>query len=191
MKQSFAPNLYVALIHYPVVNKSGDVVTAAVTNLDLHDISRAAKTYGVKRFYVVTPLADQKELVSRIIRHWTQGVGAEYNPKRCAAMKLIRLADSLEGVIDLIRQRGQGEPVTVLTSARNSENGFSISRFRELLETGTPCVLVFGTAWGISESALSTADRLLEPIMGTTDYNHLSVRSAASILLDRLVGATR
>ena len=180
-----------ALIHYPVVNKSGDVVTAAVTNLDLHDISRAAKTYGVKRFYVVTPLADQKELVRRIIRHWTQGAGADYNPKRCAAMKLIRLADSLERVIDRIRQKGQGEPKTVLTSAKNSENRFSITEFREILETGTPCVLVFGTAWGIAENALSTADYLLEPITGTTDYNHLSVRSAASILLDRLVGTTR
>ena len=190
MKQSFAPNLYVALIHYPVVNKSGDVITAAVTNLDLHDISRAAKTYGVKEFFVVTPLADQKELVKRIILHWTQGAGAEYNPKRCVAMQMIRLADTLEDVIDRIRQKGEGEPKTVLTSAKRSRKRFSIEKLRDLLKGGTPYVLVFGTAWGISEDALSKADYLLEPIMGAADYNHLSVRSAASILLDRLVGTT-
>jgi len=31
-------------------------------------------------------------------------------------------------------------------------------------------------------------DMLLEPIEGYTDYNHLSVRSAAAIILDRLLG---
>jgi len=29
---------------------------------------------------------------------------------------------------------------------------------------------------------------MLEPIAGTTGYNHLSVRSAAAIILDRLLG---
>ena len=65
------PSLYVALTHYPVVNKHGNVIASALTNLDLHDISRAAKTYGVKKFFVVTPLEDQKELAKRIIAHWT------------------------------------------------------------------------------------------------------------------------
>ena len=106
-------------------------------------------------------------------------------------MQMIRLADTLDEVVDRIRQKGEGEPKTVLTSARNSTNSFSISRFRDLLGTGAPYVLVFGTAWGISESALSTADYLLEPIKGSTDYNHLSVRSAAAILLDRLMGTAR
>ncbi|MCP4687771.1 MAG: RNA methyltransferase, partial [Desulfobacterales bacterium] len=35
------PNLHLALLHYPVVNKNGEPVASAVTNLDLHDISRA------------------------------------------------------------------------------------------------------------------------------------------------------
>ncbi|MGW8301987.1 MAG: RNA methyltransferase [Desulfobacterales bacterium] len=29
---------------------------------------------------------------------------------------------------------------------------------------------------------------MLEPIAGKTDYNHLSVRSAAAIIFDRLLG---
>ena len=57
------PKLYVALIHYPVVNKNGETIASALTNLDLHDISRAAKTYGLEAFCVVTPLEDQKDLV--------------------------------------------------------------------------------------------------------------------------------
>jgi hypothetical protein len=65
-----------------VVNKNGDIIASAVTNLDLHDISRAAKTYGVRSFYVVTPLADQKTLIDRIVSHWVKGTGSKYNPKR-------------------------------------------------------------------------------------------------------------
>ncbi|MDI6688413.1 MAG: RNA methyltransferase, partial [Desulfobacterales bacterium] len=76
------PNLYVALTHYPVVNKNGGTITSAVTNLDLHDMSRAAKTYGVRSLYIVTPLADQKEFVEKIISHWLSGYGSIYNPKR-------------------------------------------------------------------------------------------------------------
>jgi hypothetical protein len=98
--QTDMPKLYVALIHYPVVDKNGDIIASAVTNLDLHDISRAAKTYGLKSFYVVTPLEDQKELVERIISHWTDGLGATYNPKRRSALELIRVKDSFSEVLE-------------------------------------------------------------------------------------------
>ncbi|MFW6237145.1 MAG: RNA methyltransferase, partial [Desulfosudaceae bacterium] len=95
-KSSSPADLYLALLHYPVVNKSGQVIASAVTNLDLHDIARAARTYGVAGFYVVTPLEDQQRLVERIVNHWTVGDGARYNPKRAEAMALIRLAATLE-----------------------------------------------------------------------------------------------
>ena len=46
--------LALALVHHPVVDRRGDEVTTAVTNLDLHDIARTAATFGVDRFYAVT-----------------------------------------------------------------------------------------------------------------------------------------
>jgi hypothetical protein len=51
-----------------------------------------------------------------------------------------------------------------------------------------PHLLVFGTAWGLAEAFISEADYILEPITGSPDYNHLSVRTAAGIILDRLLG---
>ena len=60
-------NLHVALLHYPVYNRQRQVIVSAVTNLDIHDIARAALTYGVKSFYVVTPLQDQQKLVKRLL----------------------------------------------------------------------------------------------------------------------------
>ena len=182
------PKLYVALIHYPVVDKNGDIIASAVTNLDLHDIARAAKTYGLKSFYVVTPLEDQKELVERIISHWTDGIGATYNPKRRSALELIHVKDSFSEVLDRIADTEKNYPITIATSARKYPTSISYKKFRSMLNNGKPYVLTLGTAWGLAEEFIFKTDYVLEPIAGKTDYNHLSVRSAASIILDRLLG---
>ncbi|MBP1726316.1 MAG: hypothetical protein H6Q51_1614, partial [Deltaproteobacteria bacterium] len=59
-------SVYVALLHYPVYNRNGHVVCSAITNLDIHDIARAARTYGVSGFYVITPLEEQQLLLDRL-----------------------------------------------------------------------------------------------------------------------------
>ena len=182
------PTLYLALTHYPVINKRGDIIASALTNLDIHDISRAAKTYGVKSFYVVTPLSDQKVLAKKIIAHWTGGAGAVYNPDRRSALELIKVKDSIIDVAEDIKDIENSYPKTVTTSARKYPASIDYAEFRDFLENGVPHLLIFGTAWGLAESLISEADFVLEPITGTTDYNHLSVRSAAAIILDRLMG---
>ncbi|MDY6792435.1 MAG: RNA methyltransferase [Thermodesulfobacteriota bacterium] len=186
-KNSNLPNLYVALLHYPVVNKNGDVIASAVTNLDLHDIARAAKTYGIKSFYVVTPLADQKALVEKIVSHWTEGLGARYNPTRREALKLIRTEETLEKVYDDIRNSCSVSPKTVVTSAKNRFKSISYGELRGLLKNGKPYLLLMGTAWGLSDGFIAGVDYVLAPIKGTADYNHLSVRSATAVILDRLL----
>lgn len=180
-------NLYLALLHYPVYNKNGEVIASAVSNLDLHDISRAAKTYGVKTLYVVTPLEDQKKLVHRIVSHWTDGVGAAYNPDRRDALALIRVASSLDGALADVAGQGDGSPFTVVTDANPHRDSIGFGDLGEMLSTGRPCVILFGTAWGLTGEFIEEADFILAPITGPADYNHLSVRSAAAIVLDRLL----
>jgi len=182
------PNLYVALIHYPVVNKNGETIASALTNLDLHDISRAARTYGLKAFWVVTPLEDQRDLIEKIISHWTSGTGAEYNPKRRSALELIRVNDSFSKTLDRIAAAEGSYPLTIATCARKHPNSISYANLRAMLDNGKPHVLVFGTAWGLAQEFIDKADYVLDPIVGKTDYNHLSVRSAAAIIFDRLLG---
>jgi len=177
-----------ALMHFPVINKNGETIASAVTNLDLHDIARAAKTYGVKGFYVVTPLKDQKELSEKIIGHWTDGTGAVYNPNRRDALELIHICDTLEDVMEDIDRREDGFPKTIATCAKNHQGAINYGSLREMLSNGTPHLLTFGTAWGLSEAFINGADFVLESVKGQSDYNHLSVRSAASIILDRLLG---
>ncbi len=181
-------SLYVALIHYPVVNKNGKEIASAITNLDLHDIARAARTFGVKAFYVATPLDDQRALAERIVSYWVDGAGGEYNPNRLDALDLIHVTSSLEEAVADIRDRCGEKPVTVVTCARQGFQTLGYPAMREKLGSGRPYLLVFGTAWGLSEGVLSEADYVLDPIVGNTDYNHLSVRSAAAIILDRLMG---
>lgn len=178
-----------ALAHYPVVNKRGSVIASAVTNLDIHDIARAVRTYGARKFYIITPLEDQTELVKTLISHWTEGAGAAYNPKRCEALETVVIRQSLETVSQDIAERHQGVyPRMVVTSARNNPGVISTHALREMLKSGEPYLLVFGTAWGLSQDCMDAADHILAPIQGNTAYNHLSVRSAASIILDRLLG---
>ncbi len=177
-----------ALIHYPVLNKYGETIASAVTNLDLHDIARAARTYGVKTFYVVTPLQDQQILAQKIIGHWIEGFGGKYNPHRKEAVELIRIMDSIESAMENIRQRsGKKEVRTVVTSAKQIEGSIGYGQLRYLISTGSPYLLMFGTAWGLSGEVISRADYFLKPISGTKEYNHLSVRSASAVILDRLL----
>jgi hypothetical protein len=179
----------VALIHHPVVDKNGETITAAVTSLDLHDISRASKTYGVKAFYVVTPLEDQQVLVQRIIGHWVTGTGAKYNPDRKAALALIRLKPSLADVLAEMKAVTGQRPHVVVTSARMDNSDLSYAAIRELANGQRPILLLFGTAWGLAPEVMERADYRLAPINGKGAYNHLAVRSAASIILDRIMGS--
>lgn len=182
-------NLYVVLIHHPVVNKRGETIASAVTNLDLHDIARAARTYGVTAFYVVTPLTDQARLVETIVAHWTSGGGGRYNPKRREALALIQVEPSLTQVLDHIGQREGQRPALIATSARRGAESIGFDGLRQMIQgSSRPCLLAFGTAWGLSEALMETADYVLAPISGSGRYNHLSVRCAAAVILDRLTG---
>jgi len=181
-------NFYLALIHHPVYDKNGAIIASAVSNLDLHDISRAAKTYGVRAFYIVTPLEDQRKLVERIVSHWTEGVGGDYNPDRRDALELIRVAAALEDVKEEIARNGGGLPATVATDAKPHPRNISYEQMREMIRGEHPHLLLFGTAWGMTPEYIHQSDHVLAPIMGLSGYNHLSVRSAVAIVLDRLFG---
>ena len=180
--------LYVALVHHPVIDKNGATIASAVTNLDLHDIARVCRTYGVKGYYVITPLADQVVLVNRILDHWMTGPGSTYNPKRRQALELIRVEARFTDAVGKIAAVEGRSPLTVATTARRDAGSLSCRQLQAMLAKGTPVLLAFGTAWGLTDDFMATVDHILEPLAGTGTYNHLSVRSAVSIILDRLLG---
>jgi hypothetical protein len=177
----------IVLVHYPVVNKIGEVIGSAVTNLDLHDIARASATYGVDNYYIVTPYEDQHKLVTEILEHWKTGHGATYNPARKEALALVTLATSLEEVIDQITSKRKARPLLLTTSAKKQEKTLSYEVARGKIQQKEAMLLLFGTAHGLTSEVMDMADFSLMPVGGNTGYNHLSVRSAVSIVLDRLL----
>lgn len=180
--------LYVALVHHPVLNRRGETIASAVTNLDLHDLARAARTYEIPACFVVTPLKDQQMLVSRLIGHWCEGVGKELHPDRDEALRRLRVVESLDSAKEEIEARTGRPPLVWATSARDCQGAMTHGQARKaLVESVVPVLLLLGTGWGLAPGVLSEADGVLEAIRGLNGYNHLSVRCAAAILMDRLL----
>jgi tRNA (guanine37-N1)-methyltransferase len=181
--------IYIALLHYPVYDKNRQIVTTAVTNMDIHDIARSGRTYGIKGFYVVIPVKALQRLALKIIDHWEHGYGSQYNATRKEALALARVKNTLDDVlIDLEQEYGE-KPRIVVTSAKPGGERTSFAQLKDMLiNTTHPFLIILGTGWGLTETIISRSDYVLEAVEGWTDYNHLSVRSAAAIILDRLLG---
>jgi len=230
--------LYMGLIHFPVYNKNYERIASAITTLDIHDLARLAKTYGVRRLFIVTPLDDQQNLTRRILRHWIDGYGGQYNRHRKEALELVCVVPDLERAVEEIKETEGEAPLIIATDARPLKNAQFWSRSRkakisttgisgifrglkfetdaEIGQRGAFCkgldasdendrsmsyekargiiqedkavILLFGTAWGLHEEVMNKTDSILDPVSGKTGYNHLSVRTAAAIILDRLAG---
>lgn len=185
--------LHVALVHYPTVDRTGAVVATSITNLDMHDLSRAARTYGVEAVWLVHPHEPMRRFCERVILHWTEGWGAAYNPTRRESLVGTHLVEDLGEVARRIEAATGRLPTFTGTSAKPYPNSIGYAPMREIIAADpeqTHC-LVFGTGWGLHPEVMLEMDHILEPIHGVGDWNHLSVRSAVSIILDRLLSPDR
>jgi hypothetical protein len=178
----------IALVHHPVLDGQGAIVTTAVTNLDVHDLARSARTYGCSDYFVAHPIAAQRELVERIRHHWTDGSSGRRIPDRREALSILRVVDSLDAAVDAMGGRSAVE--VWVTAARRLAEPLAFAEARGRLSgEGKPALVVFGTGWGLASAVVDSADALLEPVRGEREeYNHLSVRAACAIVLDRLLG---
>lgn len=179
----------IALVHHPVLDGQGAIVTTAVTNLDVHDLARSARTYGCSDYFVVHPIPAQRELVEKIRAHWTHGSSARRIPSRKEALEVLRVVATLDEAYTAL---GGREAIDVwVTAARDLDGalGFDDARAR-LAESQRPVLVVFGTGWGLAPAVVQGADAALAPVRSrSAEYNHLSVRAACAIVLDRLLGA--
>ncbi len=186
--------IYMALLHYPVYNKQKEVVASAITNLDLHDLARLCATFELRKYYVVTPLELQRFLAEKLIQHWLEGSGAEYNWTRKVAFELVRVVENLKQVKEEIKKESGSAPKLIGTTARNIAGQISFGKMKEIIKNNPEqsFLIIFGTGWGLTQEFLENeVDYLLEPIRGRGEYNHLSVRSASAIILDRLLSVDR
>jgi tRNA (guanine37-N1)-methyltransferase len=192
-KKLYAPlnaRTHLALVHHPIVDRHDTIVTSAVTNFDIHDLARSSMTYGLANYHIVTPITSQREKVHQIAKHW---MGDEQGEYRAAALRLIRVAESVEEVIAAITTDAGRAPMIVATSAKatsfpTAQRRTSAELVAEATLDPAPVLILLGTGWGLADSLIPSVSRVLAPIEGDSNWNHLSVRSAAAIILDRLFG---
>jgi tRNA (guanine37-N1)-methyltransferase len=182
--------IYLGLVHYPVKDRESNIVTTAVTNLDVHDLARSSRSYGLAGYYVITPIEAQRELVDKILEHWVEGSGKRRVPERGVALSLCTPTDSIDTAIAAIEARHGQRPVLAVTAAKlpSELSPRTPAALRaEMRASERPWLILFGTGHGLAAEVLARADVALPPIRPGV-YNHLSVRAAGAIMLDRLFG---
>lgn len=184
------PGHYIALMHSEI-NLPGNLIgNTSVTSLDIHDIARSARTYGFQGYFIVTPLIDQQKIVKKLLDFWKTGEGIDYNPHRHEALDYVNLHASLDDVIAQIEATEGKKPILIATSAKFQEEIPLISFYDQakIWNQKRPVLLILGTGRGLSSQLVSRCDYALLPLKGLSEFNHLSVRSAAAIIFDRWLG---
>jgi tRNA (guanine37-N1)-methyltransferase len=185
-----AARTHLALVHHPVVDRAGTVITTALTNFDIHDLARSSMTYGLAALHLITPVTSQRDKAEHIARLW---MGDDQGEHRARALELVRTADAIETVIAALQAETGHAPVVVATSAKPSSFPAAPRRtpaelVAEHALDPAPLLILLGSGWGLADALIPSVSRILTPIEGASDWNHLSVRSAGAVLLDRLFG---
>ena len=194
LASQYIPSHYVALMHSDVlIGEERKPGVTSVTSIDIHDIARSSKTYGIDGFFIVTPLLDQQKIVQKMLDFWKKGIGFEYNRCRYDAIQLVQLIGSLNEVIKKIEEREGKKPLVIATSAQLTDAQQVVSFYdqKKVWAIDRPVLMLFGTGQGLSSSVIEQCDYLLLPIDGFSEFNHLSVRSAVAIILDRWLGVNQ
>ncbi len=180
--------IYLGLVHHPILDKRGEKITTSVTNLDIHDIARSCRTFGVSKYFIITPIEKQHELVNDILSYWNKDFANAYNPDRADALSFIEVKNSFEESLRAIQDETGLEALIAVTGANFTESDGSIKDLESLAaKHKRPIFLIFGTGWGLHPELLEQKDFSVFPIKGIAQdgYNHLSVRSAVAIYLSQ------
>ncbi len=188
MSEQF-PRLALGLIHHPIIDREKHIVATNITNFDIHDIARASTVFGVEKYFIIHPMKEQLSFVERVLDHWRVGQGSKFNPSRRTALANVTTVASVAEA----KQAWGVECFTVATHARpvaGTHFWTCAELKKEIRKPGKACLLLFGTGFGMTEEFMQNCDGVLESIKGAPpkDFRHLSVRSAVSIYLDRIMG---
>ncbi len=189
--KKYIPHHYVALMHNDIDLKEGRVGHTSVTSIDIHDIARSSTTYGVQTFFIVTALHDQQKMVEKMLHFWIdEKVGGDYNNNRHEAVRTVQLKSQLDDVIAEIERHEGKKPLIIGTSARPADAHKIVTYFQQdvVWQHDRPVLFLFGTGSGMSEGLLERCDYMMPALQGFSDFNHLSVRSAVAIILDKWLG---
>jgi hypothetical protein len=145
-------------------------------------------TYGIAGFYIIHPNDRQKEIFDHILGFWRTEVAIHYNPHRVDALSVINFTKTIDDTVKEIKNLEGSDPFIITTTAQKRDNQDSFIDIKAIINHAQrPVLLLFGTGNGLHESVHLLAHHVLVPIQVASGYNHLSVRSAVAIVLDRLL----
>jgi len=168
----------VALVHHPVLTRSGETGTTAITSIDVHDFARCCAFYDVAPVYLVHPADGMHALIHDMTDYYLNGAGGERNPGRREVLEAIRCVKSLQEIPDL-------QEYKLWYTSATPPQGQTIEP-SELPKMAGKHLIVLGTGWGLDSENMPNANGWLSPIEGIGKVRHLSVRAALAIYLDRL-----
>ena len=180
-------NIYVGLVHYPVYDRKHKTVCTSITNLDLHDIARSCKTYGIMNFFVINPQESQKQIFIRLKKFWKSDFAKSYNIDRFDAFDIIEFVPDIPSAKVWIQKKFNRQPIVISTSARKTIGSLKYQEVRDIISKSYPKLILFGTGDGLTDEVINQSNFHLQNISGVESYNHLSVRSAVAVTLDRLI----
>jgi len=124
--------------------------------------------------------------VETMRRYWVEGPWLSYNQERAEGLKRLSVVGSVEELLKNLSSAVM--PLIVGTSAR--ERGLKKITEADVrrIQKQRPVLILFGTGYGLAEETLSFCEAMLPPIEGRTGFNHLPMRVAAGILMDRILG---
>jgi tRNA (guanine37-N1)-methyltransferase len=188
-RDEISSNCYLALVHYPIQNIKGEIVKTSLTNLDIQDIARSCKSYGIKKYFITHPVKEQRDLAKNVLDYWEKGINIKNSSTKHSALENIEIKNSISHAIRSIKKIHGKRPKIVATDGRIMHNMVNYSQIKRIINTNDrPYLFLFGTGWGLTKEVLDNADYILKPVGSYYEYNHLSVRSAVAIILDRIFG---
>ena len=192
LAQKFVPAHFVALMHTGIALKDGRVGTTSVTSIDVHDIARSATTYNIQDYFIVTPLVDQQKIVKTILDFWQEKeTGIEYNKHRHEAISRVHVESELHNVLEKIEKNTGQKPIIIGTSARFEHGSSKMISYHDqakIWSQNRPVLILLGTGHGMGQELIDRCDYFFPPLHGLSNFNHLSVRSAAAIIFDKWLG---
>lgn len=190
-REKIGRNLSFCLCHFPVRLERHRIGSSSLTNLDIHDIARISRGYGMGPFYVLLALQEQMDILNNILSHWHKAANPEVHVDRQQALAQVSPVQNFTELEEKACAYYGVRPTFIATSAnwpeeKNMGQALSPADVRGICRN-YPVIILLGTARGLDLKALAIDFRLLRPLR-FLDENHLSVRSAAAIIADRILG---
>ncbi len=181
-------NLSFCLCHFPVHLEQGRIGSSSLTNLDVHDIGRISHSYGMCPFFILLSLKEQREILDNILRHWNNLDNPQTNQDRKKALSQVFPVQSFAELEEKATAYYGLRPIFIVSSASwpDRKQILTPEDVRRICQN-YPAIILLGTARGLDLKSLAFNFDILRPLR-FLDENHLSVRAAAAIIADRILG---